>query len=197
MLSVDGLLVEIQDNTLFGPIDFSLGPGELLHIKGKNGAGKTSLLKTMLGLMDKSAGKVLFEGKTFEHAQSDIGYIGHKLALTPQLTVKENVSLLTTNQAIAMPIEKAIDKVGLRLYMDTSIENLSEGQKKRASLVRFFYLKKKLWLIDEPFSALDKEQQDVFRQALTAYVNKGGMVILSSHLPLSLMDITARELALS
>ena len=194
MLSVTDLVIERGEDPICGPLTFSLQSGEIIHIKGPNGAGKTTLMKTLLGLLPHHQGQIDY-GDDLSH--SNIGYIGHKLGLTPELTVKENLTYLSFGEWPIGDIDKAIDKVGLRLELDSFVSNLSEGQKKRAALARFYYMKKKLWFLDEPLSALDVKYQTLFLDILERYLSQGGMVILSSHQSFALNNITVQALSLA
>lgn len=190
MLSVEGLVIQRNEIPLSGPLSFSLSEGDIIHLKGPNGAGKTTLMKTLLGLVSYSKGEINWDRGL---SPDEIGYVGHKLALTPELTVKENLCYLQFGENGIGDIDKAIDNVGLSHLSDAFVASLSEGQKKRAALARFYYLKKTLWILDEPLSALDVAHQDLFLKMLEAYLARGGMVILSSHQAIALNQVKVNE----
>lgn len=194
MLSVTDLLIERDEIPVCGPLSFSLLSGDLIHIKGSNGAGKTTLMKTLLGLLTPAEGKITY-ADALSHAH--IGYIGHKLGLTPELTVKENLAYLSFGDTGIGDIDKAIEKVGLGKEADSFVSTLSEGQKKRTALARFYYMEKKLWLFDEPLTALDAKHQELFLETLEAYLLQGGMVILSSHQTFALNHTQVQEVCLA
>lgn len=194
MLSVTDLIIQREEERVCGPLSFSVSKGEILHIKGPNGSGKTTLLKTLLGLNSDHQGEIQYHETLLSH---NIGYIGHKLALTPALTVAENLSYLCFGEKPVIEIDDVLDRVGLSLEADSLIVNLSEGQKKRAALARFFCLRKAMWLLDEPFTALDVVQQSRFHDALSDYLTEGGMVILSSHQPFVLENKPVKEVEIS
>lgn len=193
MLSVEGLVIERNEIPLSGPLSFSLSEGDIIHLKGPNGAGKTTLMKTLLGLVSYSKGEINWDRGL---SPDEIGYVGHKLALTPELTVKENLCYLQFGENGIGDIDKAIDNVGLSHLSDAFVASLSEGQKKRAALARFYYLKKTLWILDEPLSALDVAHQALFLKMLEAYLARGGMVILSSHQAIALNQVNVNEVVI-
>jgi heme exporter protein A len=194
MLSVEDWVVSRDERVLFGPVSFSLTKGELLHIKGENGAGKSSLLKSLLGFIAPEKGNIKYDSQALPDS---IGFIGHRLGLTPTLSVSENLEYLAFNAPQNMTANEAITCVDLQPESETFISALSEGQKKRAALARFFYLKKALWVLDEPFSALDVAHQESFSLALASYLKEGGMVILTSHLPFEVQGIKVKEISLT
>lgn len=193
LLSVQNLSVEIDDMVILDDISFGISQGQLVHIKGSNGAGKTTLLRVLSGLMPTSGGKILFDGSI---SQTDIGYVGHKAAIEANLTVEENIQASLLCEFPKVKIEQALVFLQLNHYRFHFSCQLSQGQKKRVSLARFFCLERKLWLLDEPFTALDVKFQATLKQAMIDFVEAGGSIILTSHMDIQFENISSKELLL-
>lgn len=191
MITATELVVAFDDRPLFRPLSFCLDNGQCLHLKGANGSGKTSLLKAIAGLLP------LAEGKVNRDAKIELGFIGHKLALLAELQVRDNLEFWAERAVGSTAINKVLEQVDLTTFDDSYVWELSEGQRKRLALARFFLLKNDLWLLDEPFNALDKAYRHTFEQALSTYLSHGGMVIITSHLPFTLFDVPVLEFDLS
>lgn len=190
MLDIQSLSVEIEDIPILNDLSLTITAGQLLHLKGCNGAGKTTLLRAIAGLSPISAGTISVNPLISK------GYIGHKLAIEPLLTVEENLKYLIIEQSKPVAIEQILDQVQLRTHRYQMAYQLSQGQKKRLSLARFFAMKKDLWLLDEPFNALDINYQHFLKQALTEHIKQGGSLILTSHNELAWPGIEFREFVL-
>tara|TARA_B110000879_G_C11135808_1_gene498064 strand:- start:591 stop:1160 length:570 start_codon:yes stop_codon:yes gene_type:complete len=187
------LCVDIDENPVLYNVNFSLKAGQLLHVKGKNGAGKTTLLRSLVGLCPLLSGSV-----TFEVSSSDdtMGYLGHKLALEPLLTVEENLKMATLGETLHTSPNDTLKSLGLFQHRNRFCDQLSQGQKKRLSLARFICVEKSLWLLDEPFTALDSQHQTYFKVAMESFVKKGGSILLTSHMDFDFNGIDWRELTL-
>ncbi len=190
MITASDLSVEMDGHPLFTKVGFAINRGDILHIRGANGAGKTTLLKVLAGLIEPATGEV--------DTQENTGYIGHKLALDLSLTVKENLMLLRQSSDTLQAIDKALKKVGLWPYREHMISQLSQGQKKRVSLARFFYARKSCWLLDEPLAGLDSQYQQAMTQSIVDFVKKEkGAVIMTSHFSDAQLSIANKVLDLS
>ena len=192
-----------QDRTLFDNLNFSVEPSELLYVRGQNGAGKTSLLRILVGLSDPADGEILYRGEnihevaeTFHH---QLIYFGHKLGLNLTLNALENLTFwcqlnkVETSQQNLFDLLATLGLVGLE---DLPVSQLSAGQQRRVALARL-WLKKtaKIWILDEPFTALDVQGITLLREKIVAHLGTGGAVIITSHQQLDI-DYKTSELVL-
>ena len=188
MLEVRDLECVRGDHRLFKELNFTLHEGELLHLRGSNGSGKTSLLRTICGLMMPADGQVLWQGKSIRSVREDffkdLIYLGHLGAIKGELTAYENLRLAC--QLAGLPVgednlAKALVKMGLRGREDLPTKVLSAGQKRRVALARLVAHAAKLWVLDEPFNALDVKAVELLKQLIADHVREDGMVILTTH----------------
>ena len=172
-------------NELFSNLSFEINAGEILKISGANGSGKTSLLKILAGLNSAESGKLSINNNkvgSYDY-QSDILYLGHLTALSSELHCKENLDYLTqlsissTNQSL----DDALTNVGLKNFENEYAANLSAGQKRRVVLSALFITQSKVWLLDEPFTALDADGINVIETQITKHCDNGGICILTTH----------------
>ena len=185
------LSVQRGDRLLINAFNFSLAAGEGVHLVGANGAGKTSLLRVLAGLASALSG---------EHHIADncpVIYLGHGLGLKPDLTVEENLRFLLqlSGQSAMCPVADALQAVGLARYFDARVGSLSAGQKRRVGLARLLIEPAGLWLLDEPFAALDVKAAVWLCQQLDRFIAQGGSVLLTSHQSVATM-MPLRELVL-
>ena len=172
-------------NELFSNLSFELNSGEILKISGANGSGKTSLLKILAGLNSAESGKLSVNNKmvgSYDY-QSDIFYLGHLPALSPELHCKENLDYLTqlNNSNSNQELDNALKNVGLKNFEYGYAANLSAGQKRRVVLSALFVTQAKVWLLDEPFTALDSNGINVIESQITKHCDDGGICILTTH----------------
>lgn len=201
MLSVSHLSCSRGNKPLFDDVSFQLQAAQALHIEGDNGVGKTSLLRIVCGLSPASAGEVKWHGETIEKNasafRSSLFYLGHTLSLKEELTALENLITdaavsgrsLTQKQAL-----EALARMGLRGREHLPLRVMSQGQKRRTALARLLASEATLWVLDEPFVALDAKAVDGLRLLLGEHVSNGGMVLFTSHQPVMLM--TSRDTSL-
>ncbi|QGX41393.1 heme ABC exporter ATP-binding protein CcmA [Permianibacter aggregans] len=177
LLSAEALSVQRGDRLLIEGLGFTLSAGEGMHLTGTNGAGKTSLLRVLAGL-----GHAL-EGLVNVRAGARLIYLGHALGLKPELTVTENLRFLlqVTDLKEKTTVDEALSEVGLARYFDIPVANLSAGQKKRVGLARLLLEPADLWLLDEPFSALDARSCQWLCDRIDLFLAEGGAVLLTSH----------------
>jgi heme exporter protein A len=178
---------------VFSGLDFDASAGEALAVTGANGAGKTSLLRLIAGLLAASSGSVDLTGGNGELTLAEQAhYLGHRDALKPSLSVKENLSFwgdfLGPGAVSAAP---ALAAVGLDHVAHLPAAYLSAGQRRRLSIGRLLAVPRPVWLLDEPTSALDAAGQDLFAGLMTDHLRGGGLIIAATHAPLG---ISAREL---
>ena len=187
MLEAADLDCERGGRMLFRSLSFSLRGGELLRVAGANGSGKTSLLRILCGLLPPSAGEVRWNSKGISALREDYSrelvYIGHAQAVKEDLSAAENLSIAC---AIAgTPVDdEAVAAALARFDMRESqlVRRLSQGQRRRASLARLaLSAARPLWLLDEPFSALDAEGVSVLNRLIGEHANRGGAIVFTTH----------------
>ena len=188
MLSAHGLSCVRGERRLFAQLDLAVDAGQWLHVRGENGAGKTSLLRLLAGLAQPAEGEVRWCGQPIRQAESgyrkNLLYFGHHGALKEDLSALENLSFaaamdgvtLTETQALA-----SLNRVGLRAREDLPVRVLSAGQKRRVMLARMATRHAKLWILDEPFTALDVKAVELLSQLVNEHLANGGMAVLTSH----------------
>ena len=184
-LSVNNLSCQRGYNLLFENLSFELNSGEVLRISGQNGSGKTSLLKIIAGLNTPELGSIEFDQNQSnnETYQIETLYLGHHAALSSELSCIENLEYLTNlNTEILSPnFHDALKEVGLENYEHESAGNLSAGQKRRVALSLLFISQSKVWLLDEPFTALDSDGIKIIENQIEKHCANGGLCILTTH----------------
>ena len=193
MLSVSNLSCSKGDKRLFSGVSFTLQPGQWLHLEGDNGVGKTSLLRLACGLSALEDGEITWNHQPVvqnpEAFRADLAYLGHQLALKEDLTPMEN---LRADAAVAgRPLKpedalKALAQLGLRGREHLPVRVLSQGQKRRTALARLLVSSAKLWILDEPFVALDTAAHHALTQVINRHLDQQGMVLFTSHQVVSL-----------
>ena len=187
-LQTRGLTCERDWRVLFSGLDLQLSRGQMLQVSGPNGSGKTSLLRLLAGLMRPTAGEILYMGRPlgrqrYELAQNSL-WIGHAAGIKGLLTAQENLAWLTALQhgASAEEIAAALQAVGLKRFEDVPCHTLSAGQQRRVGLARLYLPQAPdLWILDEPFTALDKKAVAQLEKHLATHCEQGGMVIFTTH----------------
>lgn len=189
VLSAQNLSVIKSDRLLFDKINFSVEQGELLYVKGPNGAGKTSLLRALVGLLQPEEGRVYYGETNIDKSPAlfyqNLVYFGHKSGLNLRLSAIENLQfwcrqqLQNTTLSEIYGILALLNLVGLE---DVPVGHLSAGQQRRVALCRL-WLKRSatLWVLDEPFTALDKQGINTLITQMTSFLSRGGAVIMTSH----------------
>ena len=184
-LSVNNLSCQRGYNLLFENLSFELNSGEVLRISGQNGSGKTSLLKIIAGLNTPELGSIEFDQNqsNSEKYQIETLYLGHYAALSSELSCIENLEYLTNlNTEILSPnFHDALKEVGLENYEYESAGNLSAGQKRRVALSLLFISQSRVWLLDEPFTALDSDGIKIIENQIEKHCANGGLCILTTH----------------
>jgi heme exporter protein A len=176
-----------DDRILFENLNFKLNSGQVLQIEGHNGSGKTSLLRILCGLTLASEGQVFWNNQDIAEEQeefyADLNYIGHTPGIKLDLTPIENlrVAQALSSKPINIDLEEALNKIGLYGFEDVLSRTLSAGQKRRVALARLLISDYSLWILDEPFTALDKKGVAHVEHILDKHASNGGMAILTSH----------------
>jgi len=186
MLSVHDLTCVRGMRPLFSGIGFSIGPGSWVHVRGANGAGKTSLLRLLAGLAQPDAGEVRWNGERVggEDFRRALMYLGHRAAVKEDLTALENVRFAAQMDGVDLGEDEAMDalaRFGLGGREDLPVRFLSAGQKRRVLLARTVTRPAPLWILDEPFTALDAKAVDFISGLIADHVKAGGMAVLTSH----------------
>lgn len=204
MLHVHDLACVRGDLPLFAGVGFEVQTGEVLWVEGSNGSGKTSLLRILCGLSPPAAGEVRWRGEpvraTRESYAREVLYLGHANALKDDLTIAENLrynALLCGAPADDDAVDTAIAAVGLIERAELPVRVLSQGQRRRAALARLWCSgPRALWILDEPFSALDVASVQRLAEHLGAHVANGGLAVLTTHQEVPLPAGRTRRLRL-
>lgn len=173
-----------DERVLFSELNFVLTSGQVLLIEGANGAGKTSLLRILTGFRKPDDGDLFWDDLLIDDTQDfyqDTAYIGHNNGLKDTLTAEENLRYAQALASITATIDDALEQVGLNGYQDTLVRFMSAGQRRRLALARLLCTHKPLWILDEPFTSLDRASIKLFEQFITSHVMQGGLVIMTSH----------------
>ncbi len=188
MLEVQDLCCERGDKRLFEKLSFTLLPGSLLYVEGPNGTGKTTLLRSICGLFTPESGKIRWQGEETrslgESFFSQVLYLGHHNSLKLDLTGIENLHVSLAIDGINANEDQlldALEQIGLAGYEDLPVRVLSQGQKRRVALARLLLTQSPLWILDEPFTALDVAAVDQLQSIIATHIAQGGMVMLTTH----------------
>jgi heme exporter protein A len=202
MLEADNLECVRGERRLFKGLGFRLDPGELLYLQGKNGAGKTSLLRMLIGLLPPEAGEIRWKGKSIksDEFRADLCYLGHLNAIKEELTPLENLLAAAHLADEDLSEDDAIDaleQVGLAGREDLACKYLSQGQKRRVALARLVKERRQLWILDEPFVALDVAAVDWLAGIISGHLQRGGLAVMTTHQLVTIPAGNIRELRLS
>ena len=186
MLTVDNLTFFKNHKKIFGPIGFSISLGAALIVMGKNGSGKTSLLKVLVGISKASAGKILWGGVDVEEMRDDFNgdlqFLGHKNFLKQELTVMENLRFFARLSDAEMLIPSALRYFDLENFSDEKVKKLSAGWQKRVMLAKLICCPATLWFLDEPSNNLDAEGKEKLGALIESKIKSGqGLVVMTTH----------------
>ena len=184
-LVINNLECQRGYSQLFQNLSFQVSAQEVLRITGTNGSGKTSLLKILAGVNIQEQGDIKLDQhlvKSDEY-QQEVFYLGHQAALSAELSSLENLEFLSAlNQPVAREVLiQALEDIGLKGYADEACANLSAGQKRRVILASLFISKAKVWLLDEPFTALDPKGVKIVESRIAQHCANGGMCLFTTH----------------
>ncbi len=182
-LSVENLACQRGGRDVFAGVSFALAAGEALTVTGRNGSGKSSLLRLIAGLLRPVDGRITLDGGDSELTLGEQAhYLGHQDALKPALTVRENVSFWSRYLGpTGSAPEAALTLTGLAELADLPVAYLSAGQRRRLSLARLAVVKRPIWLLDEPASALDSSGQTRLSGMMHEHLAQGGLILAAAH----------------
>lgn len=192
-LSACALSIVRDDRALFNDVMLTVNSGQLCRIEGPNGSGKTTLLRSLCGLISDYDGKVCWQGHSIQQVRqayaASLLYIGHRAGVKPALTPLENLhafwGMAGGDETDAEErCWHALASVGLATFADMPVAQLSAGQQRRVALARLHLHEAPLWLLDEPFTALDHDTVLQLEGWISAHCARGGAVVLTSHQPL-------------
>lgn len=190
-LSAKGLTCIRENRILFEDLFFEINAGDIVQIEGPNGAGKTSLLRILAGLSQPYSGDVYFNGASTtqnrENYFNQMTYLGHTPGIKGEMTAQENLEFyLSLHELNKTEAEATLSKVNLLGFEDIAAANLSAGQHRRIALARLWQSQSSVWILDEPFTAIDKQGVKNLEQLFVQHAEKGGIVILTTHQDLAL-----------
>lgn len=204
MLEVSNLACSRGDHRLFTGLSFSLGPGQIMQVRGENGSGKTSLLRTLCGFIMPDEGDIFWRGESIRDLDDDyyaeMLYLGHLNAIKDELSAIENLRIsagLSGTTLDEMEAVSALRSIGLRGREMLPTKVLSQGQRRRVALSRLMVSGAKLWILDEPLAALDVTAVALIQDLIARHLAREGMVIFTTHQPLEVAGIEMRSLSLS
>lgn len=197
-----------DERTLFSGLSFTVLPGEMVQIEGRNGAGKTSLLRILAGLSSPDAGEVRWQGVSTRRQRDvfhqELLYLGHQPGIKSVLTAFENLAFYLSvsspsvrGDAAAEAIYQALENVGLLGYEDVTVAQMSAGQQRRVALARLWLSNAPLWILDEPLTAIDKQGVTTLIALFEQHAEQGGMVLLTTHQDLQGVNRDVRKIRLT
>lgn len=201
MLEARALTCVRGERQLFSGLNLAVSAGECLHVRGENGVGKTSLLRLLTGLSKPESGEVIWNGLSISKEPASyhrkLLFLGHRDALKEDLTALENLQLYAALDDIQLPEDKALAalwRFGLRGREHLPVNCLSAGQKRRVLMARMLTRQAKLWILDEPFNALDTHAINALQGLIAEHIEQGGLVVLTSHQMVSLPQVRMLDL---
>ena len=200
LLSAHRLAFSRSDEPVFGPLDFSLGPGETVLVEGDNGSGKTTLLRVLAGMLPSAEGEIRFDGKpaSRDSRTGHVLWLGHRTGMNESLSAHENLGFLAGLYATrpGMTAIAAMERVGIAAWIDEPLRTLSAGQKKRVGLARLLLIPGDIWLLDEPYANLDRHGIDLVNALIAEHCARGGATLVTSHGAVRFADPRARHIRL-
>ena len=188
MLLAQNITLLRSNRKIFENINLSLSPGKILILKGNNGSGKTSLLKTIINILEPSSGSLYWKGKLLKknlyNFFNHVTYIADRSSSLSKLSVQENIKIwkkIFLSNISNSQVENILKTLKLDIYLDQKVNSLSFGETKKLEFLRLIIENKKIWILDEPLSNLDNESIDVIAQTFEDHRFKEGSIIFSSH----------------
>ncbi len=190
LLELRHVACERDEAPLFEPLSLVLQPGSIVQLEGPNGIGKTSLLRCIAGLSSRYLGEMRWRGQLLQKARAEFAeetlYLGHHTGVKAALSARENLLWWSALRGLDAGelADSALAQVGLAGYETRPCYQLSAGQQRRVALARLFVASAQLWILDEPFTAIDRHGVAQLEGWLAAHVDRGGSVLLTTHQPL-------------
>lgn len=202
-LQINALSCVRGDRVLFSDLSFGVDGGELLHLKGRNGSGKTTLLRALAGLLLPESGEVLWHGKNIRSLREEYSrhllYLGHLNGIKGDLSAVENLRIAATLDGFKLSESRAwevLGEIGLKGHEDLPSKHLSQGQKRRVALARLLANAASVWILDEPFTALDLAAVQLLQDVIHRHLENGGMAILTTHQEVAMIGAHTRTVEL-
>jgi heme exporter protein A len=200
-LNVKNLACWRNEQVVFSDLNLSLSSGSVLFLDGENGSGKTSLLKIICGFRLSDEGDISWDNQSISSVPEyfhNISYVGHKNGIKDELTVEENLNLMRS-MATASEIKTGVvlKQIGLFKQADVLSRQLSAGQKRKLALARLMMTNNSFWVLDEPFTSLDKASVGFIESLIKQHITRGGMLILTSHHDIDLSGLSVQQFNLN
>jgi heme exporter protein A len=203
VLQIDALSCVRGDRVLFHDLGFTVAGGELLHVRGRNGSGKTTLLRALAGLLLPERGTIRWQGENIRALREDYSrhllYLGHLNGIKGDLTAVENLRIAATLDGFELAETRAwevLRDIGLRGFEDLPTKHLSQGQKRRVALARLLANSAGVWILDEPFTALDAGAVEMLQAVIRRHVEGGGIAIVTTHQEVAMIGEQTRTVTL-
>lgn len=183
-----------EGEPLFKPVNQVMNGGQVIQVAGPNGAGKTTLLRSLCGLFDSFEGDILFDGQKISRMRhaflSQLLYLGHQPGVKKSLTARENLNWFAgvAGQKQAFDVHDVLSQVGLAGYEDIPCHQMSAGQHRRVGLARLYFDRSPIWVLDEPFTAIDVHGVARLEALIEKKAKEGGLVVLTTHQVLNIAD---------
>ncbi len=202
-LTIDSLCCARGDRVLFRDLSFALDEGELVHLTGHNGSGKTTLLRALAGLLLPEAGKIRWRGRDIRKLREEYSrhllYLGHLNGIKGDLTAVENLRIAAKLDGVDLAEARAwevLGEIGLRGHEDLPSKHLSQGQKRRVALARLLANDARVWILDEPFTALDTAAVAMLQDVIRRHLGAGGLSIITTHQAVAMIGAQTRTITL-
>jgi heme exporter protein A len=185
-LSAEDLTLLRGDRCLFQNLSFALNPGELLILEGSNGSGKTSLMRAIVGMLEFEAGEIEWEGvpvrRNRQRFHGSLVWMAHRVGFKADLTLLENLRFeAALRPASGKDLDEILQRLGIERLTRLPLRSLSAGQQRRVSLARMLLSNAPLWLMDEPFTNLDRAGRELVLKLVEEHVQAGGMCVIAAH----------------
>ncbi len=188
LLSASSLTCIREDRLLFDQLNIEIYAGDIVQVEGPNGSGKTSLLRILAGLSQPFEGEVLFNNQLISQSREEFHqqllYLGHLPGVKGEMNAQENLTFNLALQGVTTSennIKQTLAAVNLSGFEDSLASHLSAGQHRRISLARLYKSTARIWILDEPFTAIDKQGVHDLEQLFKTHINQGGCIILTTH----------------
>ena len=185
-LSAENLALFRGDRCLFRDVNFALESGQVMLLEGANGSGKTSLMKAIVGMLDLESGVVAWNGQPVQEQRQEfhgaLAWLAHRVGLKADLTLVENLRFeASLRPQIGRDMEPVLERLGISRLKPLPLRSLSAGQQRRVALARMLLADVPLWLMDEPFTNLDRDGRQLVMRLVRDHVSRGGLCVMTAH----------------